>query len=243
MSTAQISQVRTPVSTDPAEAQFRLEAIVVPVADYDRARSFFKNLGWRVDADIDGAGGYRLMQLTPPGSAASVLFGTQVTAAAAGAIDGLLLAVDDLEVAREALMARGVTVSDAFHDVNGGLGGGFHIGDEGRAPGLDPERRSYASYASFHDSEGNRWLLQEITQRLPGRIAEATTDEVNAFAALLKETSEHHDHYEKVAPPHDWWDWYAAYALARRHGGTPEESSQQADRHMAQAKDVNVTRA
>ncbi|MDR6972770.1 VOC family protein [Leifsonia shinshuensis] len=151
---------------------FRLEGVVIPVADYDRARRFYRELGWRVDADVDGADGYRLMQFTPPGSPASVLFGTRVTAAQPGSLDGLLLVVDDIDAARADLLDRGVAVSDVFHDAAGGLGGGFHIGDHGRAPGHDPERRSYASYASFADSEGNRWVLQEITSRLPGRTWE-----------------------------------------------------------------------
>lgn len=110
------------------------------------------------------------MQLTPPGSNASVIFGTKVTAAQPGSADGLLLVVDDIDAARKELQWRGVEVSDVFHDAGGGLGGGFHVGDEGHAPGPDPERRSYASYASFNDSEGNRWILQEITTRLPGRV-------------------------------------------------------------------------
>ena len=148
---------------------FRLEVVVIPIADHDRAKEFYVRLGWRVDADVT-AGTYRLVQVTPPGSSASVIFGTEVTAAPPGSADGLLLAVDDIDRAREDLLARGVEVSEVFHDAGGGLGGGFHPGDEGRAAGHDPQRRSYASYASFHDSEGNRWLLQEIGERLPGRV-------------------------------------------------------------------------
>ncbi len=239
MSTAQMNDIRTPAAGDSSEVQFRLEVVVVPVADYDRARDFFINLGWRVDADVDGGGGYRLMQLTPPGSAASVIFGTQVTVAEPGSLDGLLLAVDDIEAARSALTARGVSVSESFHDANGGLGGGFHIGDEGRAYGPDPERRSYATYASFFDSEGNRWILQELTTRLPGRVDEDDAD-VETFAMLLRETSEHHDSYEKVAPTHDWWDWYAAYMVSRRQGSTSAEATERAGRHMAEHKGITV---
>ena len=159
----------TPVSDD-AAVSFRLEVVIIPVADFDRAKNFYVGLGWRVDAEVSADNGYRLMQLTPPGSKASIIFGTQVTAAQPGSCDGLLLVVDDVAAAREELRSRGVEVSEVFHDASGSLGGGFHIGDEGRAPGPDPERRSYASYASFNDSEGNRWLLQEITERLPGRV-------------------------------------------------------------------------
>lgn len=148
---------------------FSLEAVVLPVADFDRAKRFYAGLGWRFDADFDDGDGYRLVQLTPPGSAASVIFGTKASAAPPGSHDGLLLVVTDIYEARADLLSRGVDVSDVFHDAAGGLAGGFHAGQEGRAPGPDPQRRSYATYASFDDTEGNRWLLQEITTRLPGR--------------------------------------------------------------------------
>ncbi len=157
------------MAADATTVPLRLEVVVIPVADYDRAKRFYMGLGWRVDADADLGNGYRLMQLTPPGSQASIIFGTQVTAAPPGASDGLLLVVDNIDEARTALLERGVEVSEVFHDADGGLIGGFHIGDEGRAQGPDPDRRSYATYASFKDSEGNRWVLQEITTRLPGR--------------------------------------------------------------------------
>ena len=159
----------TQVGNDDA-VSFRLEVVVIPVADFDRAKDFYVGLGWRVDAELDAGNGYRLMQVTPPGSNASIIFGTQVTAAQPGSCDGLLLVVDNVDAAREELRSRGVEVSEVFHDASGGLGGGFHIGDEGRASGPHPERLSYGSYASFNDSEGNRWLLQEITERLPGRV-------------------------------------------------------------------------
>jgi catechol 2,3-dioxygenase-like lactoylglutathione lyase family enzyme len=166
------TQVRTDTVTTASDATavpFRLEVVVIPVADFDRAKSFYAGLGWRVDADIS-VDTYQLMQLTPPGSSASIIFGSQVTAAQPGSYDGLLLVVDDIDQARDELVSRGVDVSEVFHDAGGSLGGGFHVGDEGRAPGHDPERRSYASYASFKDSEGNRWVLQEVTERLPGRV-------------------------------------------------------------------------
>lgn len=170
MNTTQVQNVQASGAVRPAAVPFRLEAVVVPVADYDRAKAFYVALGWRVDADVQGDDGERLMQLTPPGSGASVIFGTRVTVARPGTLDGLLLVVDDIDAARADLASRGVDVSEVFHDANGGLGGGFHIGDENRAVGHDPQGRSYASYASFHDSEGNRWILQEITTRLPGRV-------------------------------------------------------------------------
>ncbi|HLL69213.1 MAG TPA: VOC family protein [Micromonosporaceae bacterium] len=239
MSTPQVTNVQVPGAAGAAAVPFRLEAVVVPVADFDRARDFYVALGWRVDAEVEGDGD-RLMQLTPPGSGASVLFGTRVTAARPGSFDGLLLVVDDLDIARADLLSRGVEVSEVFHDANGGLAGGFHIGDEGRAAGHDPERRSYASYASFFDSEGNRWVLQEITTRLPGRVSETDMPEVAPLAALLQETAQHHDAYEKVAPPHDWWDWYAAYLHSRQSGGTPDEAARHAGRYLADTKGVIV---
>lgn len=149
----------------------RLEVVVIPVADFDRAKEFYGDrLGWRFDGELNLDGDYRLTQFTPPGSNASIIFGNQITAAQPGSADGLILAVDDIQTARDGFVALGVEVSEVFHDAGGATIGGFHIGDEGRAPGPDPEGRSYASYASFEDSEGNRWVLQEITERLPGRV-------------------------------------------------------------------------
>ena len=170
MSTTQVSTGAPSTRVDVTGVPFRLEVVVIPVADHDRARQFYIGLGWRVDADVTLDDGYRLMQLTPPGSSASVIFGTQVTAAPPGSSDGLVLVVDDIDVARQELIMRGADVSEVFHDAGGGLAGGFHIGDQGRAPGRDPEHRSYGTYASFVDTEGNRWILQEITERLPGRV-------------------------------------------------------------------------
>jgi catechol 2,3-dioxygenase-like lactoylglutathione lyase family enzyme len=148
----------------------KLEVVVVPVSDVDRAKAFYyEGLGWRLDAEA-GGGDYRLLQLTPPGSPTSIIFGKGVTSDEPGSMESLLLAVDDIDAAREEVSAHGVEVSEVFHDAGGSPGGGFHPGTEGRAPGRDPEGRSYASYASFNDPDGNRWLLQEITERLPGRV-------------------------------------------------------------------------
>jgi len=168
--TTQTSSDNTTRGSGPAAVPFRLEVVNIPVADPDRAKAFYLGLGWRLDADFAGDDGYRIVQLTPPGSTCSIVFGRGITAAAPGSFDGLLLAVEDIETARNDLLSRGVEVSEAFHAVDGSLGGGFHVGNEKRAAGPDPERRSYATYASFEDSEGNRYLLQELTERLPGRI-------------------------------------------------------------------------
>jgi catechol 2,3-dioxygenase-like lactoylglutathione lyase family enzyme len=145
---------------------FKLEVIVLPVADVDRAKAFYESLGWRLDADVPGDGGFRVIQFTPPGSSASIIFGSNVTSAAPGSVQGLYLIVEDIEAARDELAAGGVNVSEVYHDA----GGVFeHAGIDHRVPGPDPNRTSYASFASFNDPDGNGWRLQEITERLPGR--------------------------------------------------------------------------
>jgi catechol 2,3-dioxygenase-like lactoylglutathione lyase family enzyme len=147
----------------------KLEVVVVPVSDVDRAKDFYKRLGFREDIDYVGSDGYRVVQLTPPGSACSIIFGKGVTSARPGSVDRLVLAVSDMDAAREELRSHGVEVS-VFHDAGGGLGGGFYARTEARAAGPDPQRRSYGTYASFSDPDGNSWLLQEIKERLPGRV-------------------------------------------------------------------------
>jgi catechol 2,3-dioxygenase-like lactoylglutathione lyase family enzyme len=144
----------------------KLEVAVVPVSDVDRAKAFYQSLGWRLDADFSGEGGFRVVQLTPPGSACSVIFGRDITTAAPGSTEGLQLTVTDIEAARTDLVDRGVEVSEVFHDAGGVF---HHAGTEARAPGPGPDHKSYASFASFSDPDGNGWFLQEITTRLPGR--------------------------------------------------------------------------
>jgi catechol 2,3-dioxygenase-like lactoylglutathione lyase family enzyme len=148
----------------------KLEVVIVPVSDVGRAKDFYKRLGFREDIDYDSGKGFRVVQLTPPGSPCSIIFGKGVTSAQPGSIDRLVLAVSDIDAARKELLSHGVEVGEVFHDAGGGLGGGFFAGTDARAPGSDPQGRSYASYASFSDSDGNRWLLQEIKERLPGRV-------------------------------------------------------------------------
>ncbi|MGW1890589.1 VOC family protein [Streptomyces sp. NPDC002004] len=144
----------------------KLEVVVIPVADVDRAKAFYKALGWREDADFADGNDFRVVQMTPPGSPCSVIFGSGVGDAAPGSAQGLHLVVPDVEAARAELVARGAEVGEVFHDA----GGVFHrAGTDNRVPGPDPERRSYASFASFSDPDGNGWVLQEVTERLPGR--------------------------------------------------------------------------
>ena len=144
----------------------KLEVVVVPVSDVDRAKRFYQSIGWRLDADFPGPDGFRVVQLTPPGSACSVIFGSGVTDAPPGSSDGLQLVVDDIDAAHVELAGRGVDVSDVFHDAGGVF---HHAGDANRAAGPAPEHRSYGSFVSFNDPDGNRWYVQEVTTRLPGR--------------------------------------------------------------------------
>jgi len=146
--------------------QMRLEVVVLPVSDVDRAKEFYERLGWRLDADVVNGDDFRVIQLTPPGSPCSIIFGTGITTAAPGSADGLYLVVDDIEAARAELSEHGVQVSEVFHDAGGVF---HHAGTTARLPGPDPDRTSYASFASFSDPDGNGWMLQEVTTRLPGR--------------------------------------------------------------------------
>jgi predicted enzyme related to lactoylglutathione lyase len=213
---------------EPSEVRtldMKLEVIVIPVSNVDRAKQFYGGLGWRLDADFAFDDGFRVIQFTPPGSGASVIFGTNVTAAAPGSARGLYLIVSDIEAARQELLGRGAKVSELFHG-----GGDVHTGaDEPhifgsvRVSGPDPERRSYSSLASFSDPDGNGWMLQEITARLPGRIAGNTTfSSATELAATLRRAAAAHGEHEKRTGAHDvnWPDWYAEY-MFREQAGEP----------------------
>ena len=215
----------------------KLEVVLLSVSDVDRAKRFYEDLGWRVDIDI-AAGDFRGVQITPHNSDASIIFGKGVTSAKPGSTGNLVLAVDDLDTARDDLIARGVVVSEIFHYA----GGPFNNAVENpRVNGRDPQGRSYLSFASFEDPDGNGWLLQEITTRLPGREWKSTrarASDVTTLAELLRETSEHHHQYERTHSEHHWWDWYAPYLSARENGSSPEEAAAAADRHMEQSLHV-----
>jgi catechol 2,3-dioxygenase-like lactoylglutathione lyase family enzyme len=166
MSSVDVSS-KSAAGTPPVKAgEVKLEVVVVPVSDVDRARRFYEGLGWRIDADLTVDDGYRVVQLTPPGSACSIIFGEGVTSAAPGSSDGLQLSVYDIDEARADLIGRGADVSEPFHDVSGIF---HHAGTEGRVNGPAPEHADYGSFAAFSDPDGNGWLLQEIKTRLPGR--------------------------------------------------------------------------
>jgi catechol 2,3-dioxygenase-like lactoylglutathione lyase family enzyme len=215
----------------------KLEVVVLGVSDVDRAKAFYENLGWRLDIDI-AAGDFRGVQMTPHNSEASIIFGKGITSAKPGSAHSLVLAVDDIDAARDDLIARGVDVSEVFHYA----GGPFNNAVENpRVGGRDPQGRSYFSFASFEDPDGNGWLLQEIKSRLPGREWKSTRAiavDVATLAELLRETSEHHDRYEKTHAEHHWWDWYAPYLSARQNGSSPEEAVAVADRYMEEVLHV-----
>jgi predicted enzyme related to lactoylglutathione lyase len=197
----------------------RFEVAVVPVADVDRAKEFYGTLGWRLDADVTH-GDFRIVQLTPPGSGCSIQFGTKMTSAAPGSGQGLYLVVSDIAAARDDLVAHGVEVSEVFHEA--ALGGRFSAWPESRASGPAPEHGSYGSFATFTDPDGNGWLLQEITTRLPGRVDTAGTafTSVTDLAGAMRRASVAHGEHEKrigKADP-DWPDWYAAYMVAEQAG-------------------------
>jgi catechol 2,3-dioxygenase-like lactoylglutathione lyase family enzyme len=199
----------------------RLEVVVIPVSDVDRAKRFYGDLGWRLDADFVKGDDFRVIQLTPPGSPCSIIFGKGITSAVPGSARGLHLAVSDIEAARAALVGRGVDVSEVFHDAGGVF---HHAGQEDRLPGADPKGRSYASFASFSDPDGNGWLLQEITARLPGRVdATATTfTSSTQLASALRRAEAGHGEHEKRTGQRDadWPDWYAEY-MVREQAGKP----------------------
>ena len=204
----------------------KLEVIVIPVSDVDRAKQFYGGLGWRLDADFASGDAWRAVQFTPPGSGASIIFGKNLTAAAPGSTQGLYLVVSDIEAARQELLRRGVKVSETFHgagDVYTGPDEPYLFGSI-RVSGPDPERRSYRSHASFSDPDGNGWLLQEVTERLPGRVAADTTfiSAADLAATLRRAAAAHGEHEKRNGGQHDanWPDWYAAYMVAEQSGET-----------------------
>lgn len=197
----------------------KLEVIVLPVSDVDRAKGFYAGLGWRLDADVVIGEDFRVVQLTPPGSPCSIIFGTGVTSAEPGSAQGLHLIVSDIAAARDALVEHGADVSEVFHDAGGVF---HHAGTTGRVSGPDPEHHSYGSFASFEDPDGNGWLCQEITTRLPGRIDPAATSFASASdlsQALQRAAAAHGQHEVRIgrADP-DWPGWYAEYMVREQAG-------------------------
>jgi len=211
-----------------AKVEMKFEVAVIPVADVDRAKAFYTKLGWRLDADFPFDNGFRIVQFTPPGSGCSVQFGTKITTAAPGSAQGLYLIVSDIEAARKDLIARGIEISEVFHTSKAGAQ--FRPESNGRASGRDPAGRSYFTFSTFNDPDGNTWLIQEITARLPGRGLSHL--DVAALTELLREAEQHHGEYEPTAPKHHWSGWYAAYIVARQNGQTPEEAAREGKLHI-----------
>jgi catechol 2,3-dioxygenase-like lactoylglutathione lyase family enzyme len=208
----------------------KLEIVVIPVSNVDRAKQFYEKIGWRLDADFAAGDDFRVIQFTPPGSPCSVIFGKNVTAAAPGSAQGLYLIVSDIEAAREELRGRGVEISEVFHDAAGVYTGPDepYLFGRRRASGRDPEQRSYRSFASFNDPDGNGWLLQEVTTRLAGRIDSAATTFASASdlaSALKRAETAHGEHEKRTGGKRDenWPEWYAKYMIAEQSGSALPE--------------------
>ncbi len=202
-----------------ADLDMKLEVVVIPVSDVDRAKEFYSRLGWRLDADRAAGDGFRLVQFTPPGSGSSIQFGLNLTPAAPGSAQAMHLAVSDIEAARSELIARGVDASQVFHCETGTA---CRFSSNGaRVAGPHPERLSYYSYVSFSDPDGNGWLLQEVTKRLAGRVTGNTTyASVHDLAqAMIRASKAHGEHEKRTGQPDaNWPDWYAEYMVREQSG-------------------------
>jgi catechol 2,3-dioxygenase-like lactoylglutathione lyase family enzyme len=212
--------------------QMKLEVVIVPVSDVDRAKTFYEKLGFRLDGDFVLDEKLRVIQFTPPRSEASIIFGKGVTAAKPGSMPDLVLAVDNIDTARADLVARGANVSEVFHYTAFPFNNSV---ENSRVSGRDPEGRNYSTFASFEDPDGNCWLLQEITARLPGREWETKRSgaiDIGMLAELLHETEQRHGEYEITHGKHNWWDWYGAFLSARQNGSNAVEAAAAANRYM-----------
>jgi len=222
MSTAEV-RTDTASPTVINAVDFKFEVVVIPVSDVDRAKKFYSDLGWRLDADFPFDNGFRVVQFTPPGSGFSVQFGAKMTAAVPGSAQGLYLIVSDIVAARESLARQGVDISDVFHAEEPGAQ--FEPeGSSGRVSGREPNHESYSSFATFSDPDGNGWLLQEVTNRLPGRLDPSLTTYSSTWdlsQALKRAAAAHGEHEKRTGQPDaEWPDWYATYMVAEQAGTT-----------------------
>ncbi|MFM0000217.1 VOC family protein [Paraburkholderia dipogonis] len=219
MSNAQTTNQADTAAGTARTVDMKLEIVVIPVSDVDRAKEFYARLGWRLDVDIAKDEQFRVVHFTPPGSQCSVLFGKGVTTEEPGSVQGLHLIVSDIDRAHSELVERGIDVSEVFHDAGGLF---HHAGEEGRVSGPQPERRSYGSFASFSDPDGNGWVFQEVTTRLAGRVDTQVTTFASAIelAGALRRAAAAHGEHEKLSGQHDenWPDWYASYIVAEQAG-------------------------
>jgi catechol 2,3-dioxygenase-like lactoylglutathione lyase family enzyme len=213
-----MNSVQTETANIPIDGtvDLKLEVVAIPVADIDRAKAFYAGLGWSVDADFMVGKEFRAVQLTPPGSPCSIHLDTK---GVPGSAHGMFLVVSDVEIARRDLAARGVDVSEIFH----------YDGDHHAVPGLNPKRQSYGSYASFGDPDGNRWVLQEVKTRLPGR---GLSLDAGTLTELLRDAEKLHGEHGPTAPKHHWSEWYAGYIVARERGRTSDEAATDATLHI-----------
>jgi catechol 2,3-dioxygenase-like lactoylglutathione lyase family enzyme len=220
MSTTEVhsNDASGPESVD--NVDLKMEVVVVPVSDVDRAKEFYGGLGWRLDADVAPSENFRLIQITPPGSGCSIQFGTNLTSSAPGSAQGLYLVASDIEAARDELLASGVDVSEVFHE--GAPGARFPHAANSRVSGPAPGHGSYRSFVSFSDPDGNGWLVQEVTTRLPGRVEQAATSFASASdlaSAFRRASAAHGEHEKRIGQEDpDWPDWYAEYMVAEQVG-------------------------
>jgi catechol 2,3-dioxygenase-like lactoylglutathione lyase family enzyme len=229
MSTTQTSKEDATRTAKAGTVDTKLEAVVIPVSDVGRAKRFYGDLGWRLDADFAFDNGLRVVQFTPPGSGCSIQFGTKVTSAAPGSAQGLYLVVSDIEAAHDELAARGAEISAVFHP--GAPGAQFQPnGASGRVSGPAPDHASYGSFATFSDPDGNGWLLQEVRARLPGR---GLGLDVSTLIELLRDAEQQHGNHGAAAPKHHWSEWYAGYILARERGRTTDDAAREATFRIA----------
>jgi catechol 2,3-dioxygenase-like lactoylglutathione lyase family enzyme len=207
-----------------ARIDMKFEVVVIPVSDVDRAKEFYTKLGWRLDADFAAGDDWRAVQFTPPGSGCSIIFGKNITPAAPGSAQGLYLIVSNIEAARQELLGRGIQVSEVFHSASGVYAGADepYLFGRHRVSGSDAEHGSYRSFASFRDPDGNGWLFQEVTTRLPGRIDSATTSFASASdlaSALRRAAAAHGQHEARIGQAdQNWPDWYAEYMVREQSG-------------------------
>jgi catechol 2,3-dioxygenase-like lactoylglutathione lyase family enzyme len=221
MNSTETNEVQKQRAGGLTRVDLKLEALVIPVSDVDRSKKFYESLGWRLDADFAFDNGFRVVQFTPPGSECSVQFGTNITSATPGSAQGTYLIVSDIEAAHVDLVARGVEVSEVFHPrAPGAQFQPSSVGDRISGPAAD--RASYGSFATFSDPDGNGWLLQEVTTRLPGRVDGKTSiyASPNDLAnALRRAEAAHQQHEAQIGQPDkNWPDWYANYMTAELHG-------------------------